>query len=431
MSGRVEEYVSITKTLRDSWNRQCRESDENANSERHERARLVAAAQFEANQRIADVNKYWRNQIAGLSNEIHEIERRQNSAFQAALSRQHKDINQQINNIRQEIINTRTELTRMIQNVQNNIEIQQLNENEHARYFIMQAEAYVREIGAYRLDIFRKSRLESIRSRIKRALYDISMGFGQAAIINAQTAFDESVDLRSNIIFAEIEWQMHYMELSRRTAELESRINAERIREWEIGGKYVEARIDYWTNGRLEKMAERLQEIKQMMTDMTDSISGDLVKLADEVDTMSNELGDSIIPQAKECMFLAAHRVDRLNEIAARMRNIGWLLKDDECGFLKNHQNNELRFKMINPSNGSEAVFVLAPVITQNGNRCIRFEYDIFNDKIINLEYLEAVRAAVQEAIGRGTNLNCARGYENRLSDRIEVRNVRQILSKE
>jgi len=86
---------------------------------------------------MAALQNQFTSQISGLSNEMREIERKQNEAFTNALQRQGAEL-------RGEIQQQRTELTNMINYVQQRIEAKEQNHRQIAEFLAEQAGAYIK-----------------------------------------------------------------------------------------------------------------------------------------------------------------------------------------------------------------------------------------------------------------------------------------------
>ena len=450
MSGIKETYVQLTTTQRDTMLRQCREAQEAAARERAERERQVAEAQREANERVVTLSNQFNTQIAGLSNEMRVIERKQNEAFSNALTKQGADIRNEMReterkqneafrsalakqgaDIRREMQQQQQELTQMIGNIEREINAKEQGQKQRAEFWVSQAEAYIKEIDNYRHDLFTPHKLQMLRTRIQQTLSNINAGDYQAAIATAQETFNGAVVLRSDVVIAQLEWERYYEELSMRVAELASAVNATKLLEWQIGEETVRARVDYWTNGRLGELERRFAEVQQIVRDPGNATSDELVSLVTEVYDMSGNLS-SITTQAKEGLMLSAYRADMVNEIAAAMKQEGWEI--NEYGYKGGEEKDELHAK-ITDVNGNEMVVIVAPQQNDDGRALgNKLELNFFNDREYDMSNVENANRYVRHVLrenGIDVNLTCVGGFENKPSNRREIREVKQTVSQQ
>ena len=77
-------------------------------------------------------------------------------------------------------------------------------------------------------------------------------------------------------------------------------------------------------------------------------------------------------------------------------------------------------------------MIVIAAPSAKNGALENSLRFDFFNDTEINMDTTELVRRQITQRLNSGgiqTNLQCVPGYENRLSDNQEIRNIEQTIA--
>jgi len=432
MSGRkYDPVVRITQSQWDAMNSQCRQAQDTAANERRERERQVAQAQRDAQQRMAALQNQFTSQIRGLSNEMREIERKQNEAFTNALQRQGAEL-------RREIQQQRTELTNMINSVQQRIEAKEQNHRQIAEFWATQADAYIKEIDNYRHDLFTPGKLESLRRTLQQMQGDIKAEAYQSAISAARAAFNDAVTLRAEVIAAEIEWENALRRLTERAAYINSCINDAKLSEVTMCEERVQARVDFWTNGALTALENQFKPIQQIIKNPVNVTTDELVSACTALDDMRDRsfpnpdsqgnVTGGIINEARERLLLSAYRADMVNEIATVMHNEGWHVENS--GYRGDDQRDELHAKIVD-NNGNEMIVIVSPS-AKNGALENSLRFDFFNDTEINMDTTEQVRRQITQRLnssGIQTNLQCVPGYENRLSDNQEIRNIEQTIA--
>jgi len=421
MSGKKETYVQLTATQRDQMLRQCREARDEAGKQR-ERAAQLERANKEVQSRIATLGNKISGQITDLSNEMHEIERKQSEAFRSALERQDADI-------RNEIQQQRKEINQMIGKIEQQINSKEQNHQRLAEFWSEQAEAYLKEIENYRHVMFTPNRLQALRTRLGQVQTSMDVQAYQAAISTAIEAFNDAVALRLDVVEAELEWTKYFERLSNDIAEVSADVNAAKILEFEIGGEKVQANIDYWTNGALIELAHRIAEIQEALHNSDEVTSNTLVSLIAEIDNMKHRLstsGTGLIDSAKEALMLSAYRVDMANDVVSALESMGWKL--DDYTYRNNEQKDAIHAKIVDRT-GNECIVIVEPHNNQ-GRLENKLGLDFFNDNGFDTSSTETFVSSIRHELqtsGIKLDLRCVEGYENKPSDREEIRNIAQV----
>ena len=431
MSGIKETFVSMPTRQRDSMLSQIRQS-QNEVARVNERNRQLQEANNNAQTRINALDNKINTQIAGLSNQIREVERRQNAAFRNALERQGADIRSEIREqgvqLRREMQSQRTELTQMINSVVQQINAEKQGQQERALEWVSQVEAFIKEIDNYRHNMFTPNRLQGIRTRLQHAQGSINLGDYQAAISTAQEAFTEAALLRCDVVNAEIEWVRSFERLSNDVAELSAEINATKLLNFEIGDEIINAQIDYWTEGALSRLEERVSEIKQILKE-PDNVSNDnLVSLITEIYNLSQNLSTprtGLIDLAREAIMLSQCRADIISDIAEVFADRGWRL--DDYTYRNGEEKEALHGKIVDGT-GNEIVVIVEPQMNQG-----KLENKIllnFFDEDYNTSNTEMRVSSIKQTLKENdliTDLRCVEGYQNKPSDKEELRDIGRI----
>jgi hypothetical protein len=322
----------------------------------------------------------------------------------------------------------------MIGGLEQRINTREQGRKQRAETWIVQAEAYINEIDKYRHDLFKPNKLQTLRQDIQTARNNINNGDPEAAMGIAQVACNRAIELRLDVIEAELVWERYYETLLVQVTGLAADINSAKIREWQIGGERIQARVDYWTNGQLSELESRLAEIWQIVQNPNDRTSDELVSLTTEVINLSDRLSDEksgILTHAKERLMLSAYRADMANVIASAMKKEGWEIS--EYGYKDGEQNDELHLK-ISDVNGNDIVFIVSPRHDETnkapGNK---LEQHFFNDTEFDTNNATIAGVYVQQALkdnGIDAELSCVGDFENRPSNRKEIRDVRNTVSQ-
>jgi hypothetical protein len=434
MSGeKCDPNVTVSRTQWNTMNNQVRQTQEALANARKERDQQVAAAQQEGRQRSEALQRQFTRDIVGLSDEMREVERRQNQAFTNALVRQGAEL-------RHELQEQKTELTGMINAIEQRMTSRDQNQRQIAESWAREAVAFINEIDNYRHDLFTPGKLEDIRQALQDMQNDINVEAYQAAITTARNAFRDAVNLRADVIAAEIEWQRAYRVLSERAAYINSCINDAKLLEFAFGSETVSARVDFWTNGALTELENQFRPVQQIVSDPNNTSIDDLVRACTNLDDMRDRsfpnpdadgnVTGGIVNAAKERLLLSGFRADMVNDIAAAMDNEGWRVS--ESGYRNNDERDELHVK-IEDGTGNEMIVIVAPTVNQNGALANSLSLDFFNDTQINLDYTDTIVENVRRMLhenGIVTNMRCTPNTENSQSNRQEIRNVRQTIAE-
>ena len=459
MSGIKETYVQMTTSQRDAMRRQCNESRDEAARQRY-RANQLENANRDAQSRISTLTSRLNTEIHGLSNEMREIERKQNLAFRNAAERQRTafqremqqreenfkhDMNQRDNilrgeikqqgekirqeveqqgvEIRRELKEQRNELIQIVGNIERQINAKERNCRQLAEFWTSQAEAFLKEIENYRHELFKPTKLQSLRARLGQMQSAVDVQAHEAVISIASEVFNGAVTLRADVVEAELEWTSYFERLSADVAELYSAINDAKLLEYQIGEDKIQARIDYWSDGALVELAERITEIQQVLCAPNETTSKILLTLITEVYDMTQRLSE-IKESAREALMLSACRADIANDVANALINMGWKLEDST--FVNCEEKEAIHAKIVDRT-GNECVIIVEPHNNQ-GKLGNKLQLNFFSDDFDTSSTETYVSSVKQELRNSGVemNLQCAEGYRNKPSDREDIRDINQ-----
>ena len=415
MSGIKETYVQLTTTQRDTMLRECREAQDEA-AKLRERSNLLDQANRDTQARITELTGNFNRQITGLSAEMREIERKQNETFMNALHKQGVDI-------RQEIQRQRREIDTQINNIISTMNAKEWKEKKLADYWSNQAEMFLRKFDNLNRIFFSQSQQQMLQS-LRQQLEQVRETSVNAAIIGLTIGiFNGAVSLYSDIMASALEWNDHFGTLSHNIANLNAEVNAAKIMDFEIGEEHIEARVDYWTNGRLAQLETQINEIKQLLHNPYSVNTDTLSTLICETQDLNRQL-PQIKNSAKEAIMQSAYRADIVNEIASAMLDHGWRISD--YTYRGAEEKDEIHLK-ITDNTGNEMVVIISPEENDQGKLENKLQINFFNDREFDTGRTEEDSAYINQCLidnGIPLNLRCVNEYKNRSSDRDEVRDI-------
>ena len=173
---------------------------------------------------------------------------------------------------------------------------QQITEREQGQrelavYWSQEAERLVRQLReSFRPQLLDRRRMTVLERKIRQAQEDIQGGQYQSAITAGRDALDSKEDLAA----AELEWNYWFNAVKTREAQLLDSLDAAQHRVYTIpmDGEQVEedSGIDYWTYGQLSITQERINQLRQQLTQLDNATTTELQERVDQALRISLEL---------------------------------------------------------------------------------------------------------------------------------------------
>ena len=441
MSG--EKHVQITERQRDQFLATCRQVDNlkevDANLQRSlEQSR--AERRREESAHLARQQAFERS-VANLSSSMAAMERdfsgrlqQQKQQFTAELTQ----LGQNMTDQREEYLGLieaqsrrfttqlekhRQELSRRINAVAEQIRAKEAGEKARAEQWASYADALLNGLAqGTRHEKFRSGALERMRNDARLWQGSLRDGDFQAAMAGAQRSVSDLLQLRMELEMLEAEWQATLAaardEVRTTLAHCDALTISRLTFDTQQGSQEVDAEIDYWTDGGLTVLRERVRSQHQRLDRNADAMTLDDLKRAISQSQQWRDESMSLAERARRELVDSQLRVQMSSTILEAMRQKGWDVIEtayegeavDNKGWL-----NAYHMKLQNGA-GQEMVTIITP--ERNGEQLSDWVVLSFfgqgNDDAFNRHQSNAVRDRLRQAGVEVGDLQPVPGMERR-----------------
>ena len=239
---------------------------------------------------------------------------------------------------------------------------------ELANYWIQEAERLIREMQeTYRESLFDQRRMQMIRQKLDNARQDVSMG--QPAIVPAREAFQDAMRMKEEIAELEMEWNYWYNILNNEEQQLLENLGSAENRTYVFNNDGEEVvydnGIDYWTNGQLTIVRNRIDELRDKMGDLQNATIDDLKEYEEEMRSLIQEL--ALVENASHinvAMSLSRFQTAvKIGEILGEE----YQMEDSDGDFFREENREEYHAVYRNELTGDRVVVVITPVPDEAG----------------------------------------------------------------
>ena len=341
-----------------------------------QRANIEADFQSKIN-RINQRNHQQERMIEDLNSSMQDMERDFQRKFQQQASRYANDMNNlnnkidlEVNHIHQRLDAQRVEYRNLIQeqgkvlnsridSIQNSIEAKEQNQKAQANEWLKNAKDALRLVDTYNHKKFAPNEYDELMQRIN--LVETNIKNGNYEISNSQNIWIDSYKLRAKLEQLENEWNLYFELAKKSNIELLATCEATKIVdimfETEEEDTKIEADINYWSDGRLEKLTKEAKNIEDSLN------NSDALRLEELKDLIQNsstikEQVVSLIDEAKEKIILSQKRTEIAQTILESLEDRGFEYIED-C-YESDDQRRAFRLKLEN-SLEEEVVTIITP----------------------------------------------------------------------
>ncbi len=347
-----------------------------------------------------------RTGLAQLRTETDEKLRQQRTEHQAELAQlnskwegQLSQVDQKVNALAQQIVE------------------REQGQRELAVYWSQEAERLVRQLREnFRAQLLDRRRMTVLERKIRQAQEDIQGGQYQSAITAGRDAFFDALDSKEDLAAAELEWNYWFNAVKTREAQLLESLDAAQHRVYTIpmDGEEVEedSGIDYWTYGQLSITQERINQLRQQLTQLDNATTTELQERVEQIRGLQEEL--ALVENAAH--INVAMSLSRF-ETAAKIGHIldeNYEMIDSDGDFFSEENREEYHAIFQNPVTRDQVAVVITPLPDEAGVVTNHVELIVGNadnnpitrDRMVN-EVAEKLRGAGVE----GCAFPCARRY--------------------
>lgn len=349
----------------------------------------------------------------------------------AQIARESAAINAQLEKdratMRAQLEQNRKELQQSIDEVQSRITRKEKAHSRIAQFWIEQAQAYFNDIEQYRHELFAPAQLARLRTQLDQTMQDVKNETYEAAIASARSIFNNAAELKDRIIHQEIEWSDYFGMLQIVLADVKSNYNYYQsmriIVPTDEGEEQIDARVDYWTDGRLTDVGAAIAAIDAKVVDADNITTSELISLREQLMELNRQM-DDIREESIQALIASQVRNEVASSIADSLMDAGWVC--DGAAYEGNEESEAVHVKL-RDNIGNEIVAIISPTKTGNGygnNLEVNFFDPYENDLTMRGIRVASISESLRE-IGLDVGQPITReGYEVRPSDNDAIRDI-------
>ncbi|MFP4423322.1 MAG: hypothetical protein ACLFRG_22555, partial [Desulfococcaceae bacterium] len=321
----------------------------------------------------------------------------------------------------QALSDQRRELEGRIREVHNAMIQKEMNERDMAAQWLGDTETFLDAIGReYRHEKFKPGELEKLRAEMALAQGNMNGGSFQAATAAAQQTYLRASELRMELEQLEMEWEAHLEAARRNAAEVLAACDAQTVCKFtfdtEEGAEEVDGQVDFWTQGGLAGLRNRVAEEMKRLGAPEDLSLEDLKQSIAQSEAWRQESLD-LAEKAKDALIASQLRNNIGQTIEEALIDQGWEI--DDAAYEGEDFRDAVHVKLKHLS-GDEIVTIVTPEESPEGtirnNLRVAFFDRNTNDENSRLERLRTIHQVLEaEGLEMGPP-TCQKGTENQPS---------------
>ena len=239
---------------------------------------------------------------------------------------------------------------------------------------------------------FSRGSMARINGQIEQAEMNLRDGASQAALSQAQAAYFQLIELRSEVLFKEQEFEMAYAQAVEAVRSLLEEVAQNRqgvIPTERPGESDIEVDIDFWSRGSLSRMQDRLREIERTLEkDRSTLTLGQVRQWEEEAASLRPQLVEAV--EAARMAIINSQACFNVAEIIADvMEEQGYSV---EQGTYEGEDQREAYAIKMRNRGGDEFVSIITPSAEQELAYSTQMNfYDRSQDEAMRQSFAQAV----------------------------------------
>jgi len=394
MSGQKVTYARITTGEFERLQRSARIADNMDSKIRNAVSSKEYELRNEFQSRLDNVNRRNSEQsrlINNMSDSMRDMERDFQREFQEQSSRHRRDfsnlnnkIDLEVEQIHNRLDSQRREYTTLIEkqgkilnnkinDLRQSIEQREANKENQAKTWLDDVNSALAIVDTYNHKKFAPNEYDELKARLQISQTNINNGVFEASISNSQTVWMDAYKLRAKLEQLENEWNAYFELAKESNVELIATCEAHEVVkfafETEDGDESLEANIDYWSNGELNRLKAEAIKIDQKLANADEFTVNDLKQMIQN----SIELKEKVIALtdlAKNNIILHEKRMHIADDITGSLEERGYEVTDDCYDYDDSRESYRVKFEN---SLGEEVVTIITPKDNQTNQLNIHF----------------------------------------------------------
>ncbi|MBU0655281.1 MAG: hypothetical protein KJ914_09140 [Gammaproteobacteria bacterium] len=202
----------------------------------------------------------------------------------------------------------------------------------------------------------------------------------QSALSAAQATYMEAHKLQLELAQREAEWNVYLMQARTSSAEVLAMCDTQQAAQFTIetdeGSEEVAAEIDFWTEGRLSALRQKVEAENRRLATDDDALTLDVLKASIQQSSVWMQESEEIAEAAREALIKSQVRQNIAQSVADSFGGTGWELVDST--YKGEDFRSSLHAKFVDPT-GDEIVTIVHPEKAPSGEILNRLEVNFFD----------------------------------------------------
>lgn len=268
-----------------------------------------------------------------------------------------------------------------------------------AEEWLQDLRALREEVGRLPHQRFAPGRMERLDGMLAQGEINLRNGASQAALVNAQGAYFNLVELRAEVLYKEQEFEAEYLRALAAVRSLIEEVRAHR--EGVVPGdgveeKDIEVDVDYWSRGALSRLTDQLGGIESRLEAEKETLTVEQVRRLEEEASAIRQQLPEVVEAAKLTIINSQACYNVAQAVASVMEEQGYQVETGtyEC----EDERGAYGIKMRNRG-GDEFVTIITPSQERELAYSTRMNfYDRSQDEAMRHAFANAVYEGLNEA---------------------------------
>lgn len=332
--------------------------------------------------------------------------------------RQQKDeLQREISQASQKLENRISQVDQKVDSLAQQIAARDQGDKELAQYWAQEAARMLNQLReTFRQQLLDEKRVARLERRISQANNDIQGGQYQSSITAGREAFFDALDMKEELVAAELEWNYWFNGVKLREQQLLEALDSAQNRVYEVESlgetiQYTNG-IDYWTFGQLSVLQNQVDQVRQRMRNIDAMHTSELEQLENDLHSLQEQL--ALIENAAH--INVAMSLSRF-EVATKIGDIlgdEYSMIDSDGEFFGREDRDEYHAIFQNPNTNDQVAVVITPILDDAGivtNHIELIVGNADNNPLTRQRIADAVAEKLRTSGLEGCAFPCARRF--------------------
>ena len=341
------------------------------------------------------------------------------------LQRQRQELQRNISTVSAKLEDQISAVDQKVNSLAQQIAVRDQGDRELAEYWAQEAARMLTQIReSFKEQLLDQKQVAVLERKIRQANNDIKGGQYQSSITSGRDAFFDALDMKEELVAAELEWNYWYNAVKSRESQLLQELDSAENRIYEVdtadGVLEYSNGIDYWTFGQLSILRNQIDDLRSSIQNINSLTRTELEAREEQLRALQEQL--ALIENAAH--INVAMSVSRY-ETAAKIGNIldsNYEMIDSDGEFFGREDREEYHAIFQNPNTGDQVAVVITPIPDESG--IITNHIDVIvgnadNDPVNRDRIAREVAEKLRVSGVEGCSFPCARRFGDETSQEV------------